>query len=98
MLNQEITIVLLGGACDGKELIIRYDTWKSGYIKVPVPIKIKWSPEPELTTMHSPEILIYKRQRWNPGWACFQENWAGEWGPQYACMPIHKWTWEGYNW
>ena len=48
--------------------------------------------------MHSPEILIYKRQRWNPGWACFQENWAGEWGPQYACMPIHKWTWEGYNW
>lgn len=82
-----ITITLLGGPRDGEEYSISDDIWRSGYFRIFNLLEpVSWLSEPEIATpkIVPNSVLIYKRQRWNPGWVCAQ--------------PMHKWTYQDYKW
>lgn len=91
-----ITITLLGGPRDGEDYKIQDEIWHSGYFKIMDLLEpVRWFTGTEMPLqVLKHRVLVYKRQKWNPGWACI-DPWFGL---MEACMPIHKWAFEGYHW
>lgn len=96
-----ITITLVGGPKDGENYTIDTDSWRSGYLKVIDNIQsIKWVDFSEINSVSdmSINVLIYKKTRWNQGWACLVLGWDGCIKPMAAAKPEYKWVFEGYKW
>lgn len=89
-----ITIILLGGPEDGREISIPDDVWKRGTVVITTPTNMRR----EIPTSEFKfKRLTYTRKRWIPNWSCFVPTSDGIL-PFIACQPIHKWTFDGYKW
>jgi hypothetical protein len=87
------TIELWGGPLDGSTHTVDKYVLDFGYLRVMSSTNsIKWYQAASETEQIKTDILIYKRQKYLPGWACIAQDWDDVVKAVHTCHPLEKWV------